>query len=88
MYKFSESNVSEGEPIDMFLSENKFVLSFKRESKYAGSLPQQELIVTEFYSSKEESDTMKLLKDFYVNGDERLTQHEFSSFNMETPVVL
>lgn len=57
----------------MFLSENKFVLSFKRESKYAGSLPQQELVVTEFYSSKEESDTMKLLKDFYLNGDERLT---------------
>ena len=73
VYKFSESNVSEGEAIDMHLSENKFVLSFKRISRFAGSLPQQELIVTEFYSSKEEQDTMKLLKDFYVAGDERLT---------------
>ena len=88
VYKFSESNVSEGEAIDMHLSENKFVLAFKRISRFAGALPQQELIVTEFYSSKEEQDTMKLLKDFYMAGDERLTQSEFSSYNMESPIII
>ena len=88
VYKFSESNVSEGEAIDMHLSENKFVLAFKRISRFAGALPQQELIVTEFYSSKEEQDTMKLLKDFYVAGDQRLTQNEFSSFDLESPIII
>ena len=73
VYKFEENNVSKGEPVDMFLSENYFVLAFKRASVAPGSLPQQELSVTEFYQSKEEADTVKLLKDFYINKAERLT---------------
>jgi len=81
-------NVSEGEPIDMHLSENKFILSFKRISRYTGALPQQELVVTEFYYAREELDTVKLLKDFYLAGDKRLTANEFSSFNADSPIVI
>jgi hypothetical protein len=44
--------------------------------------------VTEFYQSKEEADTLKLLKDFYFNNADRLTQTQFSSFDMEAPVVI
>lgn len=40
VYKFEENNVSKGEPVDMFLSENYFVLAFKRASVAPGSLPQ------------------------------------------------
>jgi hypothetical protein len=40
VYKFSESNVCEGEAVDMHLSENKLVLAFKRISRFAGALPQ------------------------------------------------
>lgn len=72
----------------MFLSENYFVLAFKRASQSQGGLPQQELSVTEFYQSKEEADTLKLLKDFYIHNADRLTQHQFSSFDMEAPVVI
>lgn len=72
----------------MHLSENKFILAFKRISRWGGSLPQQELVVTEFYSSIEEMDTVKMLKDFYIHGDERLTRDNFSSFDMETPLVI
>ena len=31
---------------------------------------------------------MKLLKDFYLHGEKRLTQHEFNSYQMETPVII
>lgn len=87
MYKFQEAGVSKGEPIDMLLSENYFVMTFKRAATSAGSLPQQELSVTEFYQNKEEADTIKLLRDFYFK-DERLTQTQFSSFSMEAPFVV
>jgi len=50
-------------------------------------LPQQELSVTEFYQSREESDTLSLLKDFYLGKADRLTQTKFSSFDLEMPVV-
>ena len=49
VYKFQESNVTPGEPIDMYLSENYFVLTFKRSSSSYGALPQQEISVTEFF---------------------------------------
>lgn len=88
VYKFEENSVSQGEPIDMFLSENYFVLAFKRASAAPGQLPQQELSVTEFYQSKEEADTVKLLKDFYINKADRLMQQEFSSFSMDAPFVI
>lgn len=39
-YKFTQADVSLGEPIDMFLSENYFVLAFKRASQSQGGLPQ------------------------------------------------
>jgi hypothetical protein len=85
VYKFSVENVSPEHPIDMILLENQFVLSYKRQSF---GIPKQELTVTEFFSSKEETDTMKLLKDFYLHGEKRLTSHEFSSYQMEAPVVI
>lgn len=88
VYKFQESNVTPGEPIDMYLSENFFVLAFKRSSTSYGALPQQEISVTEFFQSREESDTVKMLKDFYINKAERLIQKKFSSFELESPVVI
>jgi hypothetical protein len=71
----------------MLLSENYFILTFKRASSSSGSLPMQELSVTEFYHNKEEADTIKLLKDYYFK-DERLTQTQFSSFSTEAPFVV
>lgn len=88
VYKFKKSNVSFANPIDMYLSENYFILAFKAFSKSSGNLPVQQLSVTEFFQSKEESDTVKLLKDFYFNNADRLKSHSFSSFNQETPVVI
>jgi len=72
----------------MYLSENYFVLAFKRSSTSYGALPQQEISVTEFFQSREESDTVKMLKDFYINKAERLIQKKFSSFELESPVVI
>lgn len=43
--------------------------------------------MTEFYQSREESDTLSLLKDFYLGKADRLTQTKFSSFDLEMPVV-
>ena len=40
VYKFQQNGISPGEPIDMFLSENYFLLAFKRASKSQGGLPQ------------------------------------------------
>ena len=85
VYKFSVENVSPEHPMDMVLLENQFVLAFKRQS---WGIPTQELLVTEFFSNKEETDTVKLLKDFYLHSEKRLTQHEFSSYLMEAPVVI
>ena len=85
VYKFSVDNVSAEHPIDMVLAENQFVLAFKRQS---WGIPQQELLLTEFFSSKEETDTIKLLKDFYLHSEKRLTQHEFNSYQMEAPVII
>jgi len=97
VYKFHESSVVTKSPIDMVLSENYFILTFYRASQKSASgsglgagpsnLPQQELSVTEFYQSREESDTLALLKDFYFGKAARLTQTRFSSFDMEMPVV-
>jgi len=39
VYKFQLADVCLGEPIDMFLSENYFVLAFKRASQSQGGLP-------------------------------------------------
>lgn len=87
-YKFEENRVVSGEPIDIALSENYLVVTFKRAGALAGALPQQEISVTEFYQSKEELDTVKMLKEFYISQSDHLTQHEFSSFDMEAPVVI
>lgn len=97
VYKFHEASVVTASPIDMVLSENYFILAFYRASQKASAgtgpgsgpsnLPQQELSVTEFYQSREESDTLALLKDFYIGKAPRLTQTRFSSFDMEMPVV-
>ena len=53
----------------------------------AGLVSQQELSVVEFYQSREESDTLKMLNDFYFSKTSRLKQNKFSSFNNEMPVV-
>lgn len=87
-YKFEENRVVSGEPIDIALSENYLVVAFKRAGALAGALPQQEISVTEFFQSKEELDTVKMLKEFYISQSDHLTQHEFSSFDMEAPVVI
>jgi len=44
--------------------------------------------VTEFYQSREEADTLKLLKDFYINKADRLLKSNFSSFQMDAPFVI
>lgn len=72
VYKFKETGVAATESIDMFLSENYFLLAFKRASKTSGGLPIQELSVTEFYQAHQDDDTVKLLKDLYVNKADRL----------------
>jgi len=83
VYKFKEQGIAANEPIDMFLNENYLILAFRRSSDAYGNLPKQEISVSEFFQSREEADTMKLLKDFYVYKDKRLTQRTFSSFEME-----
>lgn len=88
MYKFSEKNVARGEPIDMLLSENYFILSFKRSSTAKGHLPRQELSVTEFFENREEKDTWTLLKDKYLYNAPRLSRKDFSSVEVETPFVV
>jgi len=39
VYKFKEKNIAAGEPTDMFLTENYFILAFRGESDSYGSLP-------------------------------------------------
>jgi hypothetical protein len=70
VYKFSIDNISTEDPIDMILQENQFILSYKRQG---WGIPQQELSVTEFFSSIEETDTVKLLKDVYLHSEKRPT---------------
>ena len=87
VYKFSEQNVAPGEAMDMMLSENYFLLTFKRASRFGG-LPQQVLTTTEFYQDMEEKDTLKLLKDKFINKAPRLSTDEYASAHLETPIVV
>lgn len=87
VHKFTEASVTPNEPVDMLLSENYFILAFKRASRSSG-LPLQELSVTEFYESLEEKDTWKMLKDRYLYSAPRLVKEEYSSTALETPHVV
>lgn len=87
VHKFTETSVTPNEPVDMLLSENYFILAFKRASRSSG-LPLQELSVTEFYESLEEKDTWKMLKDRYLYSAPRLVKEEYSSTALETPHVV
>lgn len=86
VYKFTEQNVEVSESSDMLLSENFFILTFKRISKYS-SLPQQVMTVTEFYENNAEKDTLKMLKDKFIHKTPRLNMDEFFSSDLETPFV-
>lgn len=86
VYKFSEAGVAQNEPTDMILSENYFLLAFKRAAK-SGGLPQQALSVTEFYESNEEKDTWKMLTDKYMHSAPRLVKEQYTSSTLETPFV-
>eukprot|EP00347_Sterkiella_histriomuscorum_P017346 403349738 len=85
VYNFFEKKVKLDLPLDLILSENQFIMSFQRQS--GNGLSQQEISVTELYQQRSESDTKKLLLEFY-KGEERLHQHDFSSFTQESPVVM
>jgi hypothetical protein len=88
VHSFKEEGVSEAHSVKTLISENYFILTFRRPSRMSLGIPQQYLSVTEFYSSQEETDTIKLLKDFYINQADRLTQQHFNSFDLEYPLVL
>lgn len=80
LYKFFEKKVRLDLPVSVVLSENTLVVSFQRATP--SGLSHQELSVTELYSQRQEADTKKLLMEYY-RGDERLQQHEFSSFTQD-----
>ena len=85
VYKFSEQDVDASEPIDMVIAENFLVCSFKRLQ--AGQLSRQEISVAEFYQSRMEMDTLKMLREAYLGSSEQLMQSSFSSMSLDLPVV-
>jgi len=73
------------QPINMVLAEHIMVVAFQRQGQ---TLSQQEMTVTELYSQRQEDNTKKLLMEFYTKGGDRLQQTNFSSFTVDTPIVV
>jgi hypothetical protein len=84
VYKYKETNINTKRPIDMVIAENFCVTSFVRTSQTTAA---QEISVVELYQSRIEQDVVKLLKDYYISKADRLTQTEFSSYSLDSPVV-
>mmetsp|Transcript_34527 Transcript_34527/g.25620 ORF Transcript_34527/g.25620 Transcript_34527/m.25620 type:complete len:149 (-) Transcript_34527:500-946(-) len=84
IYQYFEKRVDLKHEVDVAFSEHYLVLSFVRIAP--SGLNQQEITVTELYEQRQESDTKKLLTEYY-KGEERFYEHEYSSFAHDNPEV-